>query len=304
VNYPQVSVIILNHNGLDDTLECLESLKKVTYPNRKVVVVDNGSKGNDVEILRQTSGHDVHLVENDRNWGFAEGNNIGIRYALTVFDPAYLLLLNNDTVVAPDLLNELVAVAESQPDIGIVSPKIYWYDFRGRSDVVWYAGGRIRWWHPAVYRIVGRHSDDLPQYQGVATTDWASGAAMMIKRTVLGELSLLNSRYFFGNEDIEYCLKARKRGFRTAYVPTAMVWHKMGASRNRRAITPKVLLNHVDNHYRFISGNFSALVWAYHVLLLPVFLLHSFWFCLLDRKRRHTLPGLSLVSGKDSLPSQ
>ena len=139
--YPRVSVVILNLNGLEHTLECLESLKKITYPNYDVIVVDNASNGDDVKILREKSGDYVHIIENDKNYGFAEGSNIGMRYALRTFCPAYLLLLNNDTVVAPDFLDELVKVAESSDEIGIVGPKIYYYDFEGHKYVIWFAGG-------------------------------------------------------------------------------------------------------------------------------------------------------------------
>ena len=113
MDYPKVSIIVLNWNGLDDTIECLESLRDVTYPNYRVIVVDNGSAGDDVRILRERFEECAHIIANDRNYGFAEGNNIGMRYALDSFDPTYLLLLNNDTVVAPDFLDKLFKVADS-----------------------------------------------------------------------------------------------------------------------------------------------------------------------------------------------
>jgi len=273
VNYPRVAIVILNWNGVEDTLECLDSLKKITYPSYEVIIVDNGSEGDDVKTLRQSFGDYAHIVENDRNYGFAEGNNIGIRYALNAFDPAYLLLLNNDMVVAPDFLGELVKVAEGEAKVGIVGPKVYYYDFNGRNDVLWYAGGKIQWRSRYGYCHIGRGKGDLPEYQAVSNVDWITGAAIMLKRCVIEELSLLNPRYFFGSEDVEYCIKARKHGFKIVYVPGARVWHKVGKSRNRYAPGLDNVLNHILNHYRLILGNFSAPVCAYHLLLSPVFLL-------------------------------
>ena len=126
MNQPKVSIIILNWNGLQDTIACLESLQKVTYPNCAITVVDNGSKGDDVQILRDRYGNHVHIVANDNNYGFSEGNNIGIRASLHQ-EADYLLLLNNDTVVAPNFLAELVQAAVDHNDTCIVHPKIYDY---------------------------------------------------------------------------------------------------------------------------------------------------------------------------------
>ena len=122
---PKVSIIILNWNGLDDTIECLESLQKITYPNYEVIVVDNGSRGNDAQVLREKFGDYIELIQNDKNYGYTGGNNIGIRYALHNSSWDYFLVLNNDTVVESGFLTELVNIAESAPSSGIAGPKIH-----------------------------------------------------------------------------------------------------------------------------------------------------------------------------------
>jgi GT2 family glycosyltransferase len=291
MNYPKVCIIILNWNGLKDTVECLESLKKITYPNYEVIVVDNGSEGDDVTILREKFGDYLHIIENDKNYGFAEGNNIGMKYALSSSAPVYLLLLNNDMVVAPDFLDELVRVAESEAEIGIVGPKIYYYDFEGRNDVIWCAGGEIRWCRPWIYRGIGWNDDDLPQYQGIASVEWVSGAAMMLKSSIIGGLSFLNSQYFFGNEDVEYCLRARKHGFKIVYVPAARAWHKVGASSDMLRYSKKHEPGPANLHsyYRFIKRNFSPPVYVYHLLLLPILLLQWGISYLVKRRDKATL---------------
>ena len=292
MDYPKVSIIVLNWNGLDDTIECLESLRDVTYPNYKFIVVDNGSAGDDVRILRERFGECAHTIANDRNYGFAEGNNIGMRYALDSFDPAYLLLLNNDTVIAPDSLDELVKVAESDSTIGIVGPKIYYYDFEGRKDVIWAAGGKVYKWRRWIYKGIGWKDEDLPKYQNITDVDWVSGAAMMIKTAVIGQLSLLDPHYFFGDEDVDYGIRARKRGFRVVYVPAARVWHKVGLSREKVEVSKKKgepgFVN-LYSYYRLIRRNFSALVYIYHLLLLPIILLQWGISYLVRRRDRETL---------------
>ena len=265
---------------IEDTLECLESLQKITYPDYEVIVVDNGSLGDDVKVLRENFGAYAHIVENDKNYGFAGGSNIGIRHALNAFAPAYLLLLNNDMVVAPDFLDELVSVAEREVEVGIVGPKVYYYDFQGRSDVIWCAGGKIRWRSRYGYCHIGINQDDLPQYQNIGSVDWVSGAAMMIKRRVIEELSLFDPGYFFGSEDVEYCIRARKHCFKIMYVPGARVWHKVGKSRKRYASGSAYLFHHILNHYRFVLRNSPAPVCAYHLLMSPIFIsgvLRSYW---------------------------
>ena len=121
---PKVAIVILNWNGLADTLECLDSLQKIVYPNYVVVVIDNGSNGNDAEIIKKKFGDFVFVIEEEKNLGFAGGCNEGIRWALHS-GAKYVLLLNNDTVVDPNFLIELVNVAQNDPQIGIVGPKVY-----------------------------------------------------------------------------------------------------------------------------------------------------------------------------------
>jgi len=262
---PKVSIIILNWNGLEDTIECLESLKKITYPNYEVIVVDNGSEGNDAQVLREKFGDYIHLIQNDRNYGFAEGNNIGMRYAINS-GAQYMLLLNNDTVVDTDFLTELVKNAEVDAMIGIVGPKIYYYDFEGKNDIIWSAGGKIHWWRLQVYHHIGLNDNDLPKYQNTISVDWVTGAAMMIKSSTIEQLSFLNSGYFFGMEDVEYCIKARKRDYGVVYVPSARIWHKVSASAKRYNPT----LADPSPYYHLVRQNFSRPVYVYQLLLLPV----------------------------------
>jgi GT2 family glycosyltransferase len=284
---PRICIVVLNWNGLADTQECLHSLLKVTHPSREVILVDNASSGDDVRQLTDEFGDSIRIIRNEKNYGFAGGNNIGIKYALNHLSPDYVFLLNNDTVVAPDFLDQMVEAAESNPKAGILGPKIFYYDFNGRKDILWTAGGKIRWWHPWVYDGIGHNDDDLPQYQRPATVDWISGAAMMIKRRVLEQISLLNTDYFFGSEDVEYCLKARAHGFKCLYVPTARVWHKVGRSRPKRGPS----FADLPDYYRLLRRNLPKRICAYHLLISPVLVSHRTLFWLRDTLAGARRPG-------------
>ena len=285
MNCPKVSIIILNWNGLEDTAECLESFKKVTYPNYEVIVVDNGSEGNDAEVLKEKFGDYIQLVQNDENLGCAKGFNVGIIYALENSRPDYIMIMNNDMVVAPDFLDELVRVAEGDTQIGIVGPKIYYYDYKGRNDVIWSAGGKIRRWALKVHRQMGENDDDLPKYQTLTSVDWITGAVLMLKSCLIEKVGLLNPWYFIGHEDIEYCLKARKHDFKIVYVPAARVWHKVGVSVKKAHIT------YADpaSYYYLIKQSFPLHVYLYHLLLLPALMSRWALLYLVKYRDRNTL---------------
>lgn len=285
MNHPKVSIITLNWNGLEDTTECLESLKKVTYPNYEVIVVDNGSEGNDAQVLKEKFGDYIQLIQNDKNYGFGEGFNTGIRYVLANSQPKYILIVNNDVVVDPNFLDELVRVAEGDERIGIVGPKIYYYDYEGRKDIIWSAGGKIRQWALKIHRQIGENDEDLPKYQYVTSVDWITGAVLMFKSRVTEKVGLLNPWYFVGHEEIEYCLKARKHGFKIVYVPTAKAWHKVGVSARKLHIT----YADPSSYYYLIKQSFPLYVYIYHLLLLPALLFRWALLYLIRHRDRHTL---------------
>ena len=268
-DYPKVSVIILNWNGLEDTVECLESLKKVTYPNYEVIVVDNASEGNDVQVLKERFGDYIQLVQNDRNYGCGEGYNTGIRYILKNSESKYIMTMNNDVVVDPAFMEELVKVADSDEQIGIVGPKIFYYDYNGRHNVILDAGGEIRKWSLKIHRRIGEGDDDRPQYQIQRQVDWVTGAVLMFNSRLTETVGLWNDWYFIGYEDVEYCLKAKRCGFKVVYVPTSVAWHKVAVSLKRAGLTQPSL----STYYYMIRQCFPLYVYIYHLLLLPVVLL-------------------------------
>jgi len=224
-NHPKVSIIILNWNGVDDTIECLESLKNITYPNYEVIVVDNASSGDDVRILKGQYEDYIHMIANDQNYGFPEGCNVGMRYALSK-STNYLLLLNNDTTVDGEFLTELVKVAEGDPSIGIVGSKVYYYHY---PNMIQSAGGRTRWWLGEI--SVFGDEEDVGQYDEIAERDYVYGTSFLIKKVVIDKISFMDPYFFMGIEEYDYCTRAIRAGFKVIYVPESKVWHKAGASQ-------------------------------------------------------------------------
>lgn len=218
---PLVFSVILNWNGLADTRECLQSLQNIDYANNRIVVVDNGSDNNETAALRGEFGDSIHLIESATNLGFAGGSNLGIRYALER-GADYVLLLNNDTTVAPDFLSALMDVAQVRRDAAALCAKTYYYDQPG---VIYSTGGRVNLW-TATARQVGQGQADHGQYDRPARRDYADGVCMLISRHALETVGLLDEAYFAYWEETDWCARAREKGLHCYYVPGAKVWHK------------------------------------------------------------------------------
>lgn len=266
MSYPKVSIIILNWNGKEDTIECLDSLKHITYPNYEILLVDNGSTDGSVNYFKKHYP-EIELIENGENLGFAKGNNVAILKAMEQGSD-YILLLNNDTIVDSDFLMELVKVAESDEKIGIVGPKIYYYNYDGHKDVIWSAGGKISPLHEMVYSHIGLNEKDAGQFDVSNKVDWISGAAILIKTPVLS-ITMLNPNYFFGNEDVEICIKARKKHLDVVYVPTSKIWHKVGASRKKKGLETR----NFKEYLLFIKQNFTYSNYIYHCFLYYILII-------------------------------
>jgi GT2 family glycosyltransferase len=218
ISHPQVWCVVLNWNGADYTIECLTALTACTYPNLTIVVVDNGSTDDSVSRIK-VAYPNILLRRNERNLGFAGGNNVGMRYALER-GADYIWLLNNDTKPAPDALTALVAKATSDERIGAVASICYYADTPARVQA--WAGSRVNLW-------IG--------YSGLSRVpredDWfdsLNGTSILIARNALEDVGLLDEAFFVYWEDTEFCVRLRKRGWRIAAAPDSRVLHKVSAS--------------------------------------------------------------------------
>jgi GT2 family glycosyltransferase len=221
---PLVYIIVLTWNGKKDTLECLNSLKELVYPNYRVLVVDNASADGTAEQVR-SQFPDVELIVNKDNFRFAGGNNSGIEYALSK-NADYTLLLNNDTIVDKTFIDELVLTAESDSQIGMVGPKMYYYSDPNR---IWYAGGKIEWWKGWLSHI-GVRGIDNGQYCQTKETDFISGCCVLVKREVVETIGILDTAYYIYGEDVDWCIRAFRAGYRLMFEPKAKIWHKLSVS--------------------------------------------------------------------------
>ncbi len=218
---PLVFTVILNWNGIADTRECLQSLQQADYPNNRIIVVDNGSEGGEAAVLRAEFGGSVDLIENETNLGFAGGANLGIRHALAQ-GADYVLLLNNDTTVDPGFLTALVEAAQSRPDAAALCAKAYYF---AEPDVLYSTGGSVNLW-TATAKQIGNGQRDRGQFERIAARDYADGVCMLIPRRALESVGLLDEDYFSYWEETDWCVRARDKGLRCYYVPSAKIWHK------------------------------------------------------------------------------
>jgi GT2 family glycosyltransferase len=221
---PHVTCILLNWNGWRDTVECLKALKECRYQNLTIIVVDNGSNNDSVARIR-AAHPDVLLLESKKNLGFAGGNNIGIRYALTQ-GTEYVWLLNNDTEPAPDALSALVAKALTDRRIGAVASICYYAD-KPSTVQVW-AGARINLWTG-----YGRNNTE-PQ-----PDNWFHslyGASMLVACPAIQDIGMLDEGFFHYWEETEFCLRLRKRGWLLAAAPESHVLHKVAASSDGNSL--------------------------------------------------------------------
>jgi GT2 family glycosyltransferase len=190
----------------------------IDYPDYEVTVVDNGSSDHSLPEIRKRYPR-VRIIENGRNLGFAEGNNIGIREKSC----PYVLLLNGDAVVSKNILKDLVGALQADPGAGIAGPAIMYHE---NPERVWCAGGSIGLFGYAAHLGKGRKMDSCRR-PGVV--DYICGCAILIRRELLNKIGLLDAEYFTYFEDADFCFRARRAGYRCLYVPSPSVWHKTEA---------------------------------------------------------------------------
>ena len=214
-----VYVIILNSNRRDDTLACLESLFQSTYRDFRTIVLDNKSTDGSVEAIC-TAYPSVQIINLAENLGYAGNNNVGIKEAIKQ-GADWVLVLNEDTILAPDCLAELIKVGESNSKIGIVGPMVYHHNEPG---VIQSAGGMLgKYWQS---QHVGQNELDRGQYQLPHLVEWISGCAILVRKAVISEVGMLDANFFIYWEETEWCIRTSKGGWQIFHVPQAKIWHK------------------------------------------------------------------------------
>lgn len=282
---PSVYVIVINWNGEKDTIACLQSLTRVTYDNMHVIVSDNGSRPDSLRAIRAwaadaglhlgTAGdvppenadsalRTICLLENGRNLGFTGANTVGIRHAMQR-DAAYVMFLNNDTLVTPDFLTRMVRVAESDPAHGIVGCKTLLGDGSDEPRRVWSLGGYEYVYGNPMNRA--RNQVDQADWKGVLPSDLVCGCCMLIKRAVIEKVGVQDDTLFFGIDDVDYSLRASQQGFRNVLALEAEIYHE--GSRSTEGRTGLQLYYLFRNTYYFRAKYFpwyrNIVFFAHHL---------------------------------------
>jgi GT2 family glycosyltransferase len=216
---PRVAAVVVNYNGKEVTLQAVESLRRMTYPNFDLVVLDNASTDGSPEALVQAYP-DLRQIRLEVNRGSSAGYAAGFRWTFeNGYD--YVLLLNNDVEVEPDMLSELVRMAESDPRIGCVGPKCY---FHGDRERLWSAGG-ILGFRESITRERGYGEIDRRQYDRDEEVDYINGCAILIRRAAAEATGMWDDVYYICVDDADFCTRAKRHGFRCVFAHRAVLYH-------------------------------------------------------------------------------
>lgn len=261
---PTVFIIILNWNGKDDTLACLDSVYKLNYPDYHVIVVDNASTDGSVDAIRArySSATWLTIIENGVNIGYTGGNNVGIRYAME-HGAVYVWLLNNDTIVEPYSLGALISASQGNPSAGILGPKVLCYPdthflySRGESYSLWFNR-----------RTVDVGEIDLKQDAKLRKVDYVVGCAMLVTKKFIEKVGVLDDTFFAYFEELDWCFRGRENGFDVLFVPDSVIYHKGGGSTGG-ITSPIVSYYHTRNWILFMRKHAMFYHW---ITFVPLFM--------------------------------
>ncbi len=246
-----ISVILVNYNSAKDTIECLKSLSILNDIGQKIVVVDNHSSDDSLEVLeRARREFEFTLIKAPDNNGFSAGNNIGIEYAKSI-NSDYFVLLNNDTVVEHDFLEKLVNGFKASPNCGITTSRILYFS---NPEKVWYAGGAL---NMRTSRTEHFHYNckDTTEDMKPMRVSFASGCCMCISREVIDEVGMLDEDFFLYEEDTEFCHRIQEYGFSIWYIPDSVIYHKVSSSTGVGSAT---------SQYYTIRNKYKMILKCYH----------------------------------------
>jgi len=318
--WPKVAIIVLNWNGWQDTIECLESLQRITYPNYQVIVVDNGSTDGSIEKIKAWARGEipvkskffnydpcskpVQLIEYDwvigeavgipekkaelnqrmvllqtgENLGFAGGSNAGIRYALGGGGDS-ILLLNNDTIGDREFLEPLVDITETHKDVGIVGPKVFFYD---KPNIIQSVGVKVSIW-TGRRRFIGYQEMDVGIYNKAREVNSVSGCALLMKRELIEKVGFLDEEYFLYGEDLDYCYRTKRNGYRILVAPASKIWHRESSSTGGHC-NPTAIYYSTRNNILFVKKNGQWYHIMVYMLIIPILLLkRGFYYSVVSR---------------------
>lgn len=311
-NEPRIAVIILNYNGWSDTIECLESLLKSNYTNFQIIVCDNASTNSSLEKLIEWANErpcpflrlsrneaesgvkvsenilihgslemcPIIMIDTGGNLGFAGGNNVGIRYVLSQGNFYAVWLLNNDTVIQPTTLKEMVLLSLKNSNTGIIGSKVLFY-FEPNS-IQSYGNMQMGWKGVGNSLYAGRHNSELPDLEVRSVI----GASLLITLSAIEKTDLMDESYFMQDEETDWCARVKAKGYKIYSCGTSIVYHKEGKSsdriynerkffgwKSRRKNIKSFLITgyySTRNEIYFVKKNFPQQYIFYIILILPL----------------------------------
>ncbi|MBZ4219927.1 MAG: glycosyltransferase family 2 protein [Chlorobium sp.] len=265
---PLSCIVVLNWNGAEVTLACLESLAPVMSPSCRVLVVDNGSTDGSPEKIR-AAFPDIELLLLPANIGYAGGNNAGFRRVLEM-KAEFVIFLNNDTIVDACFCAPLLDTLNRKPSAGIAVPKIFYQD---RPDTIWYAGGVVTL-STGLIRHVGLRKKNAPEFDRPGTTGYATGCCFAMRCRDFEAAGGFDEGFAMYAEDVDLSLRVRSMGMSIDYVPSSRVWHAVSASISgaplRKLVKKSIGALYLFRKHRAWSGM------VLYLLLLPIRLAGSF----------------------------
>ncbi|EMR03044.1 glycosyltransferase family 2 protein [Cesiribacter andamanensis] len=260
---PLVSIVILNYNQLQVTREFLDSCRSLTYPNYEIILVDNDSREDPTPVIREHYPH-VHLIRTQKNLGFTGGNNVGI--AATKGD--YVFVVNNDTEVTPNLLEKLLEPFERDKTIGVVSPKIRYYS---KPSLIQYAGYTAINPFTGRNKAIGGKQEDRGQHDTPSYTNYAHGAAMLVKREVIEKTGAFADEFFIYYEELDWSERIRRAGYAIYYQPEALIYHKESITMGKES--PMKAYYHTRNRILFMRRNTKSYQFAFFLAFVGLFVI-------------------------------
>jgi len=248
-----IGVVVLNYNKKKDLLLCIKSIYASDYPNFSVVVVDNNSSDGSADAVAELYP-DTPLIRNPENTGVSKGRNLGWLYAKENFGFEYIVFLDDDSEVAPDYFAKIVKPYQEHPEVGVVTGKAY---IDWNSKVFCSVGISVNLYTGLVYDI-GVGKKDEGQYDTACCRDACGGFAYSARRELFDSLGAFDERYSpYGWEDVDFCLKAKKAGYKTYYIPGAVVVHK--GTKAGRSPLPAYERNKIKNYLFLLKQHTNIL---------------------------------------------